>query len=250
MSKSTNSDWKKWGKQNPYYGVFSDEKYDVGNINKQSLNEFYGSGSKNVKRVFRLIKESIGSDINFDTILDFGCGAGRLTVHFSKRAKKVIGLDVSEDIITIAKRNTKKFGINNIEYMISDGDFSNLKVDMVHSYIVLQHINPSQGYKIIDNLLNCVNSEGVACLHVTTESTASSFRKLAITIRNNFLPAHYLLNIIKGKPYNIPRMRMYTYDLAHVERLFAHNGYLDVTKQPTVHGYYSGFILVAKRSIK
>ncbi len=48
-----------------------------------------------------------------DTVLDIGCGPGRMTIPIAKRAREVIAIDSSQAMIDICKRNTEEAGISN-----------------------------------------------------------------------------------------------------------------------------------------
>ncbi|WP_176720436.1 class I SAM-dependent methyltransferase [Desulfuribacillus stibiiarsenatis] len=62
---------------------------------------------------------NLASKSDLSNVLDMGCGAGYLTYKLSKKAKKVIGVDLSRDNISIAQQN---YG-------------SNKKIDFIHSSI-------------------------------------------------------------------------------------------------------------------
>ena len=49
-----------------------------------------------------------------DTLLDMGCGPGRLSVPLAKRVKKVTSLDVSDAVLRHVEANAKAAGVNNI----------------------------------------------------------------------------------------------------------------------------------------
>lgn len=74
-----------------------------------------------------------------DTVLDIGCGNGFLACAVSRKAKKVIGIDISKKNIEFAK---KRFSKNNIEYLIGDATaYSfNQKFDIIILSNVLEHI--------------------------------------------------------------------------------------------------------------
>ncbi len=54
--------------------------------------------------------------INFTdkSVLDIGCGTGVYTIRVAKVAKRVDGLDFSENMLQILKEDAQKLGINNI----------------------------------------------------------------------------------------------------------------------------------------
>lgn len=75
-----------------------------------------------------------------DTVLDIGCGNGALAYDVAKKAKKVVGIDLSEKNISIAKRNYSR---ENIEYIQGDAltDLPNERFDVIILSNVLEHID-------------------------------------------------------------------------------------------------------------
>lgn len=83
-------------------------------------------------------------DANGKTVLDFGCGAGKNTALLSMRGAKVIGLDISEDLIELAK---ERLVINEIKNEASfivcsahEIDLPDESVDMVFGMAILHHL--------------------------------------------------------------------------------------------------------------
>jgi ubiquinone/menaquinone biosynthesis C-methylase UbiE len=50
-----------------------------------------------------------------DTIADFGCGTGALTIELAKKCRKIYAVDVSNPMLAIVKEKAQKQGIINIE---------------------------------------------------------------------------------------------------------------------------------------
>jgi len=75
-----------------------------------------------------------------DTVLDIGCGNGALTYDIAMKAKKVVGIDLSERNISIAKN---MFSRENIEYIHGDAltDLPNETFDIIILSNVLEHID-------------------------------------------------------------------------------------------------------------
>ena len=74
-----------------------------------------------------------------DTVLDIGCGNGALTFEVGKKAKKVIGIDLSKKNIKLAK---EKFSASNIEYLLGDAtkDLPSQKFNTVILSNILEHL--------------------------------------------------------------------------------------------------------------
>lgn len=87
-----------------------------------------------------------------DKVLDIGCGNGVLTFEVAKKAKKVVGIDLDEKNIKIAK---KKYQAPNIEYLVGDAvkDLPNQRFDVIILSNVLEHIeNRAEFLQKIKNL--------------------------------------------------------------------------------------------------
>ena len=75
-----------------------------------------------------------------DTVLDIGCGNGALTYDVARKAKNVVGIDLGEKNILIAKR---KYSRENINYICGDAltDLPNEQFDVIILSNVLEHID-------------------------------------------------------------------------------------------------------------
>ena len=68
-------------------------------------------------------------------VLDIGCGIGALSYDLAKRAEHVIGIDISNECIKIAKNN---FYQKNIEYIT--GDATNYDFKETYDYVILSNV--------------------------------------------------------------------------------------------------------------
>lgn len=87
------------------------------------------------------ISEMLGN-LNNKVVLDAGCGNGYWTRKLAKHAKKVIGIDSSKKLITIAKT---KINPKNIDFRIMDLtkklDFADNTFDTILSSMVLNYVS-------------------------------------------------------------------------------------------------------------
>jgi len=58
---------------------------------------------------------------NDETVMDFGCGPGYYIPEISKRAKTVVAVDLSPEMLAKAKTKTSKAKVNNVQFLQSDG---------------------------------------------------------------------------------------------------------------------------------
>lgn len=81
-----------------------------------------------------------------DTVLDIGCGVGRLTRALAARAGHVYGLDVSREMLTFAEQYNHELA--NVEWVHGDGvglaGVADASVNGCFSHVVFQHIPDSE----------------------------------------------------------------------------------------------------------
>lgn len=81
------------------------------------------------------------SEYNFRNVIELGCGTGKNTEFLLKKAKKVIGLDFSQEMLDIAKQ---KFNNDNILFKKTDLNdnwpVDDASADLITSSLTLEHI--------------------------------------------------------------------------------------------------------------
>lgn len=82
------------------------------------------------------------------SLLDVGCGPGTITFDLARRVApgRVVGVDLSADVIEQAARAARADGLDAVELVV--GDFRELDVgtfDVVHAHQVLQHLSDPVG---------------------------------------------------------------------------------------------------------
>jgi SAM-dependent methyltransferase len=119
------------------------------------------------------IQRNIDPQFGPKRILDFGCGVGRLLVPFARVAEEVVGVDVSPSMLEEARRNCEERQLRNVSLLPSDDDLTALSgtFDLVHSFIVFQHIPVQRGRAIFGKLLQHLRPGGVGAIHLTYSKT-------------------------------------------------------------------------------
>lgn len=170
MTEMINTDlsWEEWGRRDPYFGVITNPKFRRTKLDDQALTEFFESGYRHVDYVMKMIHIYIDPGFRPNSVVDFGCGAGRLVVPFAQIAQQVVGLDVSRSMLDEAARNCTARGLGNVRLLLSDDELSGLtgEYDLVHSFIVFQHIPRERGRVIFRRLLDLITPAGVGAIHI------------------------------------------------------------------------------------
>lgn len=132
----SNTEWKLWGKTDPLWGVASWPGRERSGKNPWTDREFYALGSdwQDFRQAWR---RSTG--YRPGTLLEIGCGAGRITAELANEFEQVIATDVSADILDYARERIRAV---NIRWQITEGDTIPAaadSVDAVFSCHVFQH---------------------------------------------------------------------------------------------------------------
>jgi 2-polyprenyl-6-hydroxyphenyl methylase/3-demethylubiquinone-9 3-methyltransferase len=91
------------------------------------------------------IQQFLTAEINFilkklsidDIVLDLGCGYGRVVIELAKKAKKIIGIDISQDNIELAKSLHQQ--IDNLEFYTMNAVELNFPAEMFDVTICIQN---------------------------------------------------------------------------------------------------------------
>jgi SAM-dependent methyltransferase len=166
---STDSDWERWGQRNPYFGVLTHPKFRRENLTPSTLAEFMATGGSHVDYVLGICRQRIDPTFAPSRILDFGCGVGRVLIPFAARVSEAVGMDIAPSMLAEAQRNADEAGAGNVRLVLSDDRLSTIdgSFDLVHSCIVLQHIEPVRGTALFKLLVERVRLGGIGALHVT-----------------------------------------------------------------------------------
>jgi ubiquinone/menaquinone biosynthesis C-methylase UbiE len=113
------------------------DEYVAQEFNRQAKN-YDNSGL--VKSYQRRTQDLVIEDMRLEkgmNILDLGCGTGEATLEIASRLEgtgKVIGLDLSEKMIEVAKQKLTKLAYTNVDFIV--GSASDLDYDGYFDYVL------------------------------------------------------------------------------------------------------------------
>lgn len=242
----TDKQWAKWGETDPYRGVLGIDTSEMGDAAQKR--EFFATGERDVEIVLSAIEaRAPGFVAKGGTVLDFGCGVGRLMQSFGKRGFEVSGIDISPAIIEVAKKNLAESGLSGKFY--SSVDAINEQFDLVHSFIVIQHIRPVQGMGIVDSLMQRVRPGGFLAIQFTLGSL--DWKRTAVNWLRYRIPlVQYAANVLRRRPVTEPVMELNTYDLHAVPKLCQQAGIEVMSVFPHGGDFYRGVMIVGQKTVK
>jgi len=183
----TDRDWESFAQLDPYWSVLSTEEFHRKGLTAAVLDRFFKSGADHIGSTIAMLGSRFGAPTRFDISLDFGCGVGRLLIPLAAVSKKAIGLDVAPTMLALCRQHAEDRGVRNIELYRCDDQLSSVQqyagaVDLITSFIVLQHIPPRRGAQIIASLLKLIRPGGYGYLQVTFAALIQSLHYEAASV--------------------------------------------------------------------
>jgi ubiquinone/menaquinone biosynthesis C-methylase UbiE len=144
------------------------------------------------------------------TVLEIGCGMGRMTARLAELFGTVIALDVSPEML--AKARTALSGHHNITYVLGAGtDLAGIEsnsVDVVFSYIVLQHVPTVDGQlNYFRETRRVLRTGGVAAIQIRANTPNARALDWAGHLRHLIQGRRTLNKAWRGK--RIPRAELF-----------------------------------------
>lgn len=173
---------------------------------------------------------------NNKTILDFGCGTGTKSCEFSSLVKDVHAIDISSEMIAIAKTKAAKCEAQNVHFSkttIFDTKFVRESFDVIVAFNMLHTIdNP---LKVIDRIFDLLKADG---LFISSTPCLNS-RKSPLVFLQIFLMR--ILSKIGLIPISIRRYRSSDVDNLIIKEKF------EVIESEEIYKDASSYFIVAKK---
>jgi SAM-dependent methyltransferase len=161
------SNWNVLAKLDPLWTILSDPQKKFG---KWDADEFFATGKREAERVLAMCS-ALGMTFVRGKLLDFGCGVGRMTRGFSNFFESCTGVDVSENMVSLARQhNSTRPQCAFVASQSPVLPFPDRTFDFVFTVLVLQHL-PTQsailGY--ISEFLRVAKDNGVVVFQLPIE---------------------------------------------------------------------------------
>ncbi len=199
--------FSRFGEIEPHYAVLNAPQYLSQYLTEQSIEEFYQSG-KNAAAAAVALLTAAGAP-SFTTALDFGCGAGRVTLGLGDHFSQVYGCDISPGMLTTAYKRAVDTGKTNVEFYKSHLDLSLLfkteTFDFIYSYLVLQHMIPPHMENYIEQFCSLLKPGGYALFQLPTRKDGYFFDEIMLdfsisceAVQLHALPIRSVLRVVNA----------------------------------------------------
>lgn len=197
----TEEAWSQLGVERPYHSVLTNPRF-LPDAFEQNEEAFWASGERAAAGLSSILARHALTDTKSKTLVEYGCGVGRVTIPLAARFAKVYGYDISQNHLDLARQRASD--ISNIEFRRTRQVSERLvPCDVFYSRIVFQHNPPPVIRGLISKSLVCLKPNGIAIFQVPTFKAGYSFSINAYlntpstgAIEMHFIPQSEVFDII------------------------------------------------------
>lgn len=208
--------WEKWAHEDPFWAICTDA---TARGHKWNIEQFFASGYQEIEQVVHRI-DRMGIRLDRSSVLDFGCGVGRLTQALALYFERCYGVDIAPRMIELAQQYNAHS--EKCQYMLNEVDHLGLFTDSMFDFIycsrVLQHMEPKYSVVYIREFIRTLKPGGLLVFQLP--SGQHGFKKFLKTL----LPI-FIVNFLRRAVYRSTAvMEMYTVAQEIVARTVEESG--------------------------
>jgi SAM-dependent methyltransferase len=171
--------WDDFAKYDPLWAILSDPT-KAGR--RWDLRRFLETGRREISLLFYQLR-ALGLAVERRAALDFGCGVGRLSQPLASHFERVVGVDVSAEMIRLA--NVINQYPDRVRYVCNVRDdlaiFSPSEFSFIYSNVVLQHIVPERVLLYLGEMLRVLAPGGLLVFQLPSHLRPESEQRLVST---------------------------------------------------------------------
>jgi 2-polyprenyl-3-methyl-5-hydroxy-6-metoxy-1,4-benzoquinol methylase len=218
--------WERIASSEPYYAVITQPQY-LGAPTPAVRRAFFDSGDAYVDSLLTRVT-TVGGGSTPPTVLEFGCGPGRLAYAFARRGFAVTAVDISPTMLALARRNAEERNIASIQFQLVEeflaGDAT---YGLVNATLVLQQIEPDAGKEILRHLASRVAPGGTLHFQLPFRTVRSLASRAMIAARRSIPGVNALMNVVRRRPAEVAVLVPHVYPIDDVLVIIRESG-LDV----------------------
>jgi len=187
--------WEELANEDPLWAILSVPSKKG---RKWDIEEFFNEGKAETARALDKVR-SLHS-IRLETALDFGCGVGRVTQALADHFRKVIGVDISLQMIELARQFNRQG--EKVEYCHNTQDhlgmFNDQSFDLVYSSLVLQHMKPLFAVRYIKEFFRITRPDGIIVFQIPSHLTPEYVARISSQEPLPAAACHAQIRLVSG----------------------------------------------------
>jgi len=139
--------------------------------------------------------------------------------------------------------------VSNLELVKSDDTLSHVSgpFDMIHSFLVFQHINPKRGEKILRRLIELLGDKGIGVVQFVYYRQMQVPMRIMGILRARIPLLHNVVNLLYGKPMGEPLMEKNIYNLNRIVKILHEHNCSKVQLRYLGKGKFEGVVIFFRK---
>ncbi len=202
----------------PFFVVVPAPEYRAAVLTDAARLKFFRDGNAIVQALVRTIELRLAPHFAPTSILEYGCGIGRLALPLARLAARkggsVTAVDTSPAMLAHARTTAATHAIDNITFTdpetVATGS---RRFDFILCYAVLQRLRSADGIAVVDRLMRLLLPGGIVALQFPIWNRVSLANRATRWMRETIPGMNALVNMSRGQPADQPFIASHTYDL-------------------------------------
>lgn len=206
--------WEAFAAREPYFAVLTDPRFLRANLTPEHEREFFASGEAVVSWMLAVIDAGLSPQFAPMSILEYGCGLGRLALPLGQRPGSVTAVDRSPVMLDLARREAERRGLGHIVFESPGAVLGPPRTfDLVVCYHVLQRLRRLEGMALLRRLIDLIGPGGIGVFQWPYGGYESGLVAASRWARELLPGADRLANLLRGRPAADPFIPTHIYDL-------------------------------------
>jgi len=189
----------------PHFAVLTAPRFLQANLTADHEREFFASGEAVVDWMLRVIDAGLVPEFAPMTILEFGCGIGRLALPLARRPGAVTAADRSVPMLERARIEARRTAVDHIAFLTPDALFAaDRRFDLVVCYHVLQRLRRRDALLLVERLRALIAPGGVGVFQFPYRTETAAPIRAARWARQRIPGVNGLANRVRGKDAREP----------------------------------------------
>lgn len=184
----------------PHFAVLTAPRFLTSQLTPEAAREFFASGEAVVDWMLKVIDAGLVPEFAPMTVLEYGCGIGRLALPLARRPGSVTAVDRSPAMLTRAREEARRQAVDHIEFLTPEELFAGgRRFDLVVCYHVLQRLRRRDARALVGSLSGLIAPGGVGVFQWPYRSAASAAVRATRWARERVPAANAVANRLRGK---------------------------------------------------
>jgi SAM-dependent methyltransferase len=200
--------WDRHAQRDPLWAILSDTAKRDG---KWDVARFFQTGKTEIESLlYELDAQEFA--LTRGSAMDFGCGVGRLTQALAPHFGRVVGVDVSPNMVDLAARLNQR--VDTVSYICNQATdlsiFDERTFDFIVSSIVLQHLPPELSCSYLHEFFRVLAPAGIVVFQLPSHHRRLQNRPLESNTKPMPDPAYLASIVVAGMPRRIEPLSQVT----------------------------------------